>query len=64
MHLSAMGVTAAGTVRVSQMENIPLQDMEKMNKEKCGSSIVVTDLSLKITAVRWKVMNVIPTFYW
>ena len=29
MHLSAMGVTAAGTVRVSQMENIPLQDMVK-----------------------------------
>ena len=29
MHLSAMGVAAAGTVRVSQLENTPLQDMVK-----------------------------------
>ena len=29
MHLSAMGVAAVGTVRVSQLENTPLQDMVK-----------------------------------
>ena len=29
MHLSAMGVAAAGTVRVSQLENTPLQDIVK-----------------------------------
>ena len=29
MHLSAMGVAVAGTVRVSQLENTPLQDMVK-----------------------------------
>ena len=32
-HLSAMGVAAAGTVRANRMENAPLRDMVKMNKE-------------------------------
>ena len=37
----------------------------KMNKEKCGSSVVVSDVSSNITAVRWKVnevVNAISTF--
>ena len=36
-----------------------------MNKEKYGSSYVVTDVSLNITAVLWKdnkVVNAISTF--
>ena len=33
------------------MENALLQDMVKMNKEKCGSSDVVTDVSSHITGV-------------
>ena len=36
-HLSAMGVAATGTLRANQMENAPLQDVVKMNKEKRGS---------------------------
>ena len=39
--------------------------MAKMNKQKRGSSDVVTDVSLNITAVRWKdnkVVNAISTF--
>ena len=39
--------------------------MVKMNKEKQGSSDVVTDVSSNITAVRWKnnkVVNAISTF--
>ena len=34
------------------MKNAPLQDMVKMNKEKCRSSDVVTDVSSNITGVR------------
>ena len=47
------------------MKNDPLWIMVKMNKEKRGSSDVVTDVSSNITAVRWKdnsVVNVISTF--
>ena len=47
-----MRVDATGTVIANQMENAPLRDMAKMNKEKCESSDVVTDVSLNITAVR------------
>ena len=39
--------------------------MVKMNKEKCQSSDVVTDVSSTITAVRWKdnkVVNGVSTF--
>ena len=39
--------------------------MVKMNKEKRGSSDVVTDVSSNITAIRWKddkVVNAISTF--
>ena len=36
-----MGVAATGTMRPNQMENIPLRDMVKMNKEKRPSSDVV-----------------------
>ena len=60
-----MRVDATGTVIANQMENAPLRDMAKMNKEKCESSDVVTDVSLNITAVRWKdnkVVNTISTF--
>ena len=64
-HWSAKGIAATGTVRAGRMENAPLRDMVKMNKEKGGSSNVVTDVSSSITAVRWKdnkVVNVISTF--
>ena len=47
------------------MENAPLPDMVKMNKEKRGLSDVLTVVSSNITAVRWKnnkVVNAIPTF--
>ena len=47
------------------MENTPLRYMLKMNKEKRGSSDVITDVSSNITAVRWKdneVVNAIFTF--
>ena len=47
------------------MENAPLRDTVKINKEKRGSSDVVTDVSSNITAVRWKdnkVVNAISTF--
>ena len=47
------------------MENAPLLDMVKINKGKCGSSDVVTDVYSNITAVRWKdnkVVNAISAF--
>ena len=47
-----MRVAATGMVRASGMENAPLQDMVKLNKGKCGSSDVITDVSSNITAVR------------
>ena len=47
-----MGVAATGTVRANRMENAPLRDMIKMNKEKRGSSDVVTDVSSDITVLR------------
>ena len=64
-YLSAMGVAATGTVRANQMENVPLRDMVKMNKEKQRSSDMVTDVLSNITAVRWKnhkVVNAIAIF--
>ena len=60
-----MEVAATGTVKANRMKNDPLWIMVKMNKEKRGSSDVVTDVSSNITAVRWKdnsVVNVISTF--
>ena len=60
-----MGVPATGTMRPNQMENIPLRDMVKMNKEKRPSSDVVTDVSWNIAKVQWKdnkVGNEISTF--
>ena len=64
-NLNAMGVAATGTMRPNQMENIPLRDMVKMNKEKRPSSDVVTDVSWNIAKVQWKdnkVGNEISTF--
>ena len=64
-HLSAMEVAATGTMWANQMENAPLWNMVKTNKEKCGSSDVVTDVSSNMTAVCWrdnKVVNAISTF--
>ena len=46
-----MGVATTGTVTANRMENALLQEMVKMNKEKRGSSDVVTDVSSNITAV-------------
>ena len=60
-HLSAMGVATTGTVRANRMENALLQEMVKMNKEKRGSSDVVTDVSSNITAVLWKDNKVVNT---
>ena len=60
-----MGVASTGTMRPNQMENIPLRDMVKMNKEKRSSSDVVTDVSSNIAKVQWKdnkVGNEISTF--
>ena len=60
-----MGVASTGTMRPNQMENIPLRDMVKMNKEKRPSSDVVTDVSWNIAKVQWKdnkVGNEISTF--
>ena len=60
-----MGVAATGTVRTNRMENAPLRDMVKMDKEKRGSSDMVSDVSSNITAVSWKdnkVLNAISTF--
>ena len=37
--------------------------MVKMNKEKRGSSDVVTDVSLNITGVRWKHNNVVNAIF-
>ena len=59
LSLSAMGVAATGTLKTNQMENAPFWDYVKMNKEKRGSSDVVTALSLNITAVSWKDCNVV-----
>ena len=64
-HLRAMGVAATGTVRASRLENAPLRDMLKLEKEKRGLSDVVTDVSSNITAVGWEdnnAVNVIFTF--
>ena len=47
-----------------RIENAVLRDMVKMNKQKRGSSDVVT-VSWNITAVRWKdnkVVNAVSTF--
>ena len=60
-HLSAIGVAATGTVRANRMDNAPLRDMVKMNKEKYGSSDVITDVFSNITAVRWKDNKVVNT---
>ena len=63
--MNAVGVAATGTMRPNQMENIPLRDMVKMNKEKRPSSDVVTDVSSNIAKVQWKdnkVGNEISTF--
>ena len=60
-----MEVAATGTMWANQMENAPLWNMVKTNKEKCGSSDVVTDVSSNMTAVCWKdnkVVNAISTF--
>ena len=61
-----MGVATTGTVRANRMGNAPLWDMVKINKEKHGSSDVVTDVISNMTAVRGKddnkVMNAIFTF--
>ena len=43
-HSSAMAFASAGTMRANRMENAPLHDMVKINKEKCGPSDVVTDV--------------------
>ena len=58
-----MGVAATRTVRVNRMENVPLRDMVKMNKEMCGSSDVVTDVSWNITALRWKDNKVVNAIF-
>ena len=60
-----MEFAATGTVRANRMENTPLQDMIKINKEKCGSSDLVTDVTSSITALRWKddkLVNTISNF--
>ena len=64
-HLSAMRVATTGTVTANRMENVLLQEMVKMSKEKRGSLDVVTDVSSNITAVLWKdnkVVNTISVF--
>ena len=51
-------------VRANQMENAPLPNKVKTNKENRGSLDLVTDLSSNITVVRWKdnkVVNDIST---
>ena len=63
--LSAMGVAVTRTVKANRMENAPLRDVVEMNREKCGSLDVVTDVSSNIAAVLWKdnkVVNAISTF--
>ena len=60
-----MEFAATGTVRANRMENTPLQDMIKINKEKCGSSDLVTDVTSSITALRLKddkLVNTISNF--
>ena len=64
-HLQSKGVAATGTVRFNRMENAPLKDMKLLQKEKRGTSDVVTDTSSNITAVRWKddkIVNALSTF--
>ena len=53
-YLKSKGIAATGTVRVNRIENVPLKDMKLMQKEKCGSFDVVTDISSNVTAIRWK----------
>ena len=53
-HLNAIGDAAKGAVRANRMKNAPLRDMVKMNKKRCGSSDVFTDLTSKITTVPCK----------
>ena len=60
-HLSAMRVAVTGTVRANRMENAPLRDMVEIDKEKRGSSDLVTDVSSNITTVRWKNNKVVKT---
>lgn len=60
-----MEFAATGMVKTNRKENAPLQDMVKMNKEKRGSSDLVTDVSSSIRAVCWKddkLVNTISTF--
>ena len=58
-----MAVAATGTVVANQMGNDLMWYIVKMNKEKHGSSAVVTDVSKNITAVRWKeAANAISNF--
>ena len=57
-----MRLAVTGTVGTNQMENAPLQDIIKMNKEKRGSSYVVTDVSSSITSVRMRFVSAISTF--
>ena len=60
-----MGAAATGTVKANPIEDVPLRDMVKMNKEKHESPDVVTDVFSNITAVRWKdnkVVNAISAF--
>lgn len=58
-YFKSKGIAATGTVRVNRMENAPLDDMKLMQKEKPGSSDVVTDISSNITAIRWKYNKVV-----
>ena len=44
-HLSGKTVAATGMVKANRAENAQLREMVKMNKEKLGSSDVVTDVS-------------------
>ena len=55
-----MGAAATGTVKANPIEDVPLRDMVKMNKEKHESPDVVTDVFSNITAVRWKDNKVVP----
>ena len=45
------------------MENAPLRDMVKINKEKRGSSDVVIHVSSNITAIGWKDSIVVNTIF-
>ena len=61
-HFSTMRLAVTGMVGTNQMENAPLQDIVKMNKEKRGSSDVVTDVSSNITPVRMRFVSAISNF--